>query len=86
MVTISNQILIDFLRLNNHAVNIPNDQLGRKLDGIIKELGGVQNGRTPSGRENEDGQPLGFPKSSMNYILNQNQLQALFTNILNEIL
>jgi hypothetical protein len=85
MVIISNQILIDFIRLNNRAVNIPNDQLGKLLNRIIEELGGVQNGRTPNGRENEDGQPLGFPKSSMNYILNQNQLQTLFTKILNEI-
>ena len=86
MVIISNQILIDFLRLNNRAENIPNDQLGKQLDKIIKKLGGVQNGRTLSGRENEEGQPLGFPKTSMNYILHQNQLQNLFTNILNEIL
>lgn len=85
MVIISNQILIDFLRLNNRAENIPNDQLGKILNGIIEELGGVQNGRTHSGRDNEDGQPYGFPKSSMNYLLNQNLIQTLFTNILNEI-
>jgi len=86
MVIISNQILIDFLRLNNRAGNIPNDQLGKQLDKIIKQLGGVQNGRTQSGRENEEGQPLGFPKKTMNYNLHQNQLQNLFTNMLIEIL
>lgn len=86
MIIISNQILIDFLRLNNRAENISNDQLGKQLDKIIKELGGVQIGRTKSGRENEEGQRLGFPKTSMNYNLHQDQLQNLITNMLNIIL
>lgn len=86
MVIISNQILIDFIRLNNRAEKTTNIVLGKKLDSIIKEHGGVQYIRTSNGRENENGQPLGYPKKSMNYNLPQNQLQTLFTNILNEIL
>ncbi len=86
MVIISNQILIDFLRLNNRASNISNDQLGKKLDKIIKELGGNQRDRVSAGRENEAGDYLGNPKTSMSYDFSENQLQNLFINVLNSIL
>lgn len=86
MVIISNQILIDFLRLNNRASNISNDQLGKKLDKIIKELGGNQRDRVSAGRENEAGDYLGNPKTSMSYDFPENQLQILFINVLNSIL
>lgn len=86
MIVISNQILIEFLRLNNRALDIPNDQLGKQLDKIIKELGGNQRDRISAGRENEAGDYLGNPKTSMSYDFPQNQLQNLFINLLNSIL
>lgn len=86
MVTLSNQILIDFLRLNNRAQTTRNEQLGKQLDAIILSLGGSQRNEISCGRENEDGDPYGFPKSSMSYDFPQNQLGNLFINILNEIL
>lgn len=51
MIIISNQILIDFLRLNNRALDIPNDQLGKQLDKIIKEFGGNKRAIISAGRE-----------------------------------
>ena len=51
MIIISNQILIDFLRLNNRALDIPNDKLGKQLDKIIKEFGGNQRAIISAGRE-----------------------------------
>jgi len=83
MIVISNQILIDFLRLNKRAINIRNEQLGKQLDSIIIQLGGVQRNEISSGRENEAGKPFGFPKTSMCYDFPQNQLKNLLTNILN---
>ena len=85
MVIISNQILIDFLRLNNLAENIRNEQLGKQLDAIIISLGGSQRNEISCGRENEDGDPYGFPKTSMSYDFPKNQLQNLFNNLLNTI-
>jgi len=86
MIIISNQILIDFLRLNNRAVEIRNEQLGKQLDVIIIRLGGRQRTEVSAGRDNEEGDPFGFPKTSMSYDFPQNQLGDLFVNILNEIL
>ena len=86
MILISNQILIDFLRLNNHAQNVRNDQLGKQLDSIILALGGGQRNEISCGRDNEVGDPFGFPKTSMSYDFPENQFQDLFTNILNTIL
>ncbi|MDD3939680.1 MAG: hypothetical protein PHF49_03465 [Patescibacteria group bacterium] len=86
MIIISNQILIDFLRLNNRAVEIRNEQLGKQLDVIIIRLGGRQRIEVSAGRDNEEGDPFGFPKTSMSYDFPQNQLGDLFVNILNEIL
>ena len=86
MIVISNQILIDFLRLNNRALDIPNDQLGKQLDKFIKELGGNQRDRISAGRENEAGDYFGNPKTSMSYDFPENQLQNLFINLLNSIL
>ena len=86
MVIISNQILIDFLRLNNRAENVRNEQLGKQLDEIIKQLGGIQNDRVDGGRNNKEGQPYGFPKTSMSYDFPEKQFQNLFINILNSIL
>ncbi|NLJ81635.1 MAG: hypothetical protein GX330_00710 [Bacteroidales bacterium] len=85
MIVISNQILIDFLRLNNRANDVRNEQLGKQLDDIIKKLGGTQHERVDGGRSNEEGQPYGFPKTSMSYDFPENQLQTLFINILNTI-
>ena len=42
MIIISNQILIDFLRLNGRAGSIANNQLAKQLDKIIKDFGGIQ--------------------------------------------
>ena len=86
MIVISNQILIEFLRLNNRALEIPNDQLGKQLDKIIKDFGGMQRDKVSAGRENEAGDLLGFPRTSQSYDFPQNQLGNLFVNILNEIL
>jgi len=86
MVIISNQILIDFLRLNNRARNIRNEQLGKQLDTIILSFGGSQRNEISCGRDNEEGDPFGYPKSSMSYDFPENQFQNLFTNILNTIL
>ena len=86
MICISNQILIDFLRLNNCAENVRNEQLGKQLDTIILSLGGTQRGEISCGRENEEGDPFGFPKTSMSYDFQENQLQNLFNNLLNSIL
>jgi hypothetical protein len=86
MIIISNQILIDFLRLNNRAVKIRNEQLGKQLDGIIIRLGGKPLKEVSAGRDNEEGNPFGFPKTSMSYDFPQNQLQNLFINLLNSIL
>ena len=86
MVIISNQILIDFLRLNNRAQTTRNEQLGKQLDTIIFSLGGSQRNGIACGRENEDGDPYGFPKTSMSYDFPENQFQNLFTNLLNTIL
>lgn len=83
MIVISNQILIDFLQLNNRALEIPNDQLGKQLDKIIKELGGTQRDRISAGRDNENGNYLGNPKTSMSYDFPRNQLQNLFISISN---
>lgn len=55
MIIISNQILIDFLRLNNRAVEIRNEQLGKQLDEIIIRLGGRQRTEVSAGRGNEEG-------------------------------
>ncbi len=55
MIIISNQILIDFLRLNNRAVEIRNEQLGKQLDEIIIRLGGRQRKEVSAGRGNEEG-------------------------------
>lgn len=55
MIIISNQILIDFLRLNNRAVEIRNEQLGKQLDEIIIRLGGRQRAEVSAGRGNEEG-------------------------------
>jgi hypothetical protein len=82
MIIISNQILIDFLRLNNPNLNIRNEQLGKRLDEIIEELGGIQIKEIACGRDNEDGKPFGFPKTSMSYDFPQGQLQNLFDRIL----
>ena len=82
MIVISNQILIEFLRLNDRALDIPNDQLGRSLNGIIEELGGIQKGRLSAGRENEAGDYYGNPKTSMSFELPENQLSNLFISIL----
>lgn len=86
MIEISNQILIDFLRLNNRANNVRNEQLGKQLDEIIISLGGSQRNEIPCGRDKEDSNPFGFPKTSMSYSFPDNQLQNLFINILNSIL
>lgn len=55
MIIISNQILIDFLRLNNRAVEIRNEQLGKQLDEIIIRLGGRQRKEVSASRGNEEG-------------------------------
>ena len=86
MTLISNQILIDFLRLNNRANDVRNEQLGKQLDKIIIRFGGIQRNEIACGRDNEDGDPFGFPKTSMSYDFPENQFQDLFTNILNTIL
>jgi len=86
MVTLSNQILIDFLRLNNRAQTIRNEQLGKQLDAIILSLGGTQRSEISCGREKEEGDPYGFPKTSMSYDFPENQFQNLFINLLNTIL
>ncbi|MGC3977802.1 MAG: hypothetical protein QM751_05925 [Paludibacteraceae bacterium] len=86
MIIISNQILIDFLRLNNRALNVRNEQLGRQLNEIVIQLGGTQRYEIHCGRDNEKSQPLEFPKTSMSYNFPQNQLQNLYNNILNSIL
>jgi len=86
MVIISNQILIDFLRLNNRASEVRNEQLGKQLDAIILSLGGSQRNEISCGRDNEEGNPYGFPKSSMSYDFPENQFQNLFNNLLNTIL
>jgi hypothetical protein len=86
MVIISNQILIDFLRLNNRAREVRNEQLGKQLDTIILSLGGSQRNEISCGRDNEMGDPYGYPKSSMSYDFPENQLQNLFVNIRNSIL
>ena len=84
MVIISNQILIDFLRLNKKANDIRNQDLGKHLDKVIILLGGKQKGEVPNGRDNEDGKPLGFPKTSMSYDFPESQLDVLFINILSQ--
>jgi len=76
MIIISNQILINFLRLNNRVVKIRNEQLGKQLDGIIIRLGGRQRTEVSAGRDNEEGDPFGFPKASTSYDFPQNQLQT----------
>ena len=80
------QILIDFLRLNNRAVKIRNEQLGKQLDGIIIRLGGKPLKEVSAGRDNEEGNPFGFPKTSMSYDFPESQIGNLFTNLLNDIL
>lgn len=86
MIIISNQILIDFLRLNGRAGGIANNQLAKQLDKIVKGFGGIQRDKVSAGRKNEEGDLLGFPKTSQSYDFPQNQLDNLFINILNEIL
>ena len=86
MAIISNQILIDFLRLNGRAINTRNQELGKQLDEIIISLGGSQIGETPNGRNHEEGNPLGFPKTSMSYNFPENRLEDLFARILGQIL
>jgi len=81
-IVISNQILIDFLRLNSRVKDVRNDQLGKQLDGIIRQLGGKQIREISSGRDNETGDYFGPPKTSMSYDFPQNQLQNLFNDIL----
>lgn len=85
MVIISNQILIDFLRVNNRGMSVRNEQLGKQLDAVIIQLGGKQRNEIGCGRDNEEGNPFGFPKTSMSYDFPENQLQNLFINILNSI-
>ena len=86
MILISNQILIDFLRLNNRASDIRNEPLGKQLDKIIRELEGTPRNEIACGRDNEEGDPYGFPKVSMSYDFPKEKLSALFENILNAIL
>jgi len=81
MIIISNQILIDFLRLNNRAVNIRNEQLGKQLDEIIIRLGGRQRTEISAGRDNEDGDPFGFPKTSMSYDFPLEHIQELLNEL-----
>ncbi|MDY0202297.1 MAG: hypothetical protein RBR40_15055 [Tenuifilaceae bacterium] len=85
MVIISNQLLIDFLRLNNLAINVRNDQLGKQLDEFILQLGGTQRHEVPCGRDNEEGDPFGYPKTSMSYNFPENQFQSLYDKIIDEI-
>ena len=56
MILISNQILIDFLRLNSRGNNISNDLLGKQLNEIIISLGETQRNEIGCGRDNEDGE------------------------------
>ncbi len=81
MIIISNQILIDFLRLNNRAVGIRNEQLGKQLDEIIIRLGGRQRAEIPAGRDNEEGNPFGFPKTSMSYDFPLEHIQELLNTL-----
>jgi hypothetical protein len=85
MLIISNQILIDFIRLNQRADDIRNQELGKQLDEIIIGLGGTQRGEVPNGRENEEGNAFGFPKTSMTYNFPQSHLADLFSNIFSKI-
>lgn len=82
MIIISNQILIDFLRLNNRAVKIRNEQLGKQLDGIIIRLGGKSLKDVSAGRDNEEGDIFGFPKTSMSYDFPLENIQLLFNELL----
>ncbi|MCK9482200.1 MAG: hypothetical protein M0R38_10635 [Bacteroidia bacterium] len=84
MVIISNQILIEFLRQNNRADNVRNDQLGKMLDKIIIELGGEQQQRVFARRDNEEGDQFKHPKSSRSYTFPKEQIQNLFDKILDE--
>ncbi len=86
MVLISNQILIDFLRLNHRGVKVRNEQLGKQLDAIIISLGGRQVKEVSCGRDNEVSNSYGYPKRSMSYDFPKAQLSNLFTHILKEIL
>ena len=84
MIIISNQLFIDFLRINNLAKNIRNEQLGIELDKIIQAAGGKQLGRISCGRDNEIGEPCGFPKTSMSYNFPSQHLGQLYNSILNQ--
>ncbi len=81
MIIISNQILIDFLRLNNRAVEIRNEQLGKQLNEIIIRHGGRQRAETSAGRGNEEGDPFGFPKTSMSYDFPLEHIQELLNEL-----
>lgn len=81
-MTISNQILIDFLRLNNRATNIDNKKLGRELNKIIISLRGTQLGRVDAYRKNQKGNEFGNPKTSMSYDFPNCNIQQLFDDLL----
>jgi len=86
MIRISNHLFIDFLRLNNLATDVRNQELGKQLDDIIIPLGGVQAGRFFTGRGEEDGDPFGFPKTSMSYNFPESQLENLVREFKNKFL
>ena len=81
MIIISNQILIDFLRLNNRAVEFRNEQLGKQLNEIIIRHGGRQRAEISAGRGNEDGNSFGFPKTSMSYDFPLEHIQELLNTL-----
>lgn len=86
MIRISNHLFIDFLRLNNLATDVRNQELSKQMDDIIISLGGIQIGAISTGRGSEDGDPFGFPKTSMSYNFPESQLENLVREFKNKFI
>ena len=56
------------------------------MDDIIISLGGIQVGAISTGRGSEDGDPFGFPKTSMSYNFPESQLENLVREFKNKFL